>query len=83
MEKKEPKMKGPYGFDLNENCQTCKLRGDGFFCQLPPAALKDLNAMKFVSAYPQDTILFMEKQTPLAWIIQDLSGEKRKDALKG
>ena len=47
-------MKGPYGFDLNENCQTCKLRGNGFFCQLPPAALKDLNAMKFVSAYPQD-----------------------------
>jgi len=64
MEKKEPKMKGPYGFELNENCQICKLRGNGFFCQLPPAALRDLDAVKFVSAYPQNAILFMEKQTP-------------------
>ena len=57
-------MKGPYGFDLNEHCQTCNLRGNGFFCQLPPAALKDLDAMKFISAYPQDAVLFMERQTP-------------------
>ena len=57
-------MKGPYGFELNENCQTCKLRGNGFFSQLSHAALKDLDAVKFVSAYPQDSVLFMEKQTP-------------------
>jgi CRP/FNR family transcriptional regulator, cyclic AMP receptor protein len=57
-------MKGPYAFELNDNCQKCKLRGNGFFCQLPPAALKDLDAIKFVSAYPRDAILFMEKQTP-------------------
>jgi CRP/FNR family transcriptional regulator, cyclic AMP receptor protein len=57
-------MKGPYGFELNESCQTGKLRGNGFFCQLSPAALKDLDAVKFISAYPQDAVLFMEKQTP-------------------
>jgi len=57
-------MKGPYGFALNENCQTCKLRRNGFFCQLPPAALKDLDAVKFNSAYPQGAVLFMEKQAP-------------------
>ena len=56
-------MKGPYGFEINENCQTCKLRCNGFFCQLPPTAVKDLNAVKFVSSYPQEAILFMEKQT--------------------
>jgi CRP/FNR family cyclic AMP-dependent transcriptional regulator len=55
-------MKGPYGFDMNENCPTCKQRGKGFFCQLPPAALKDLDTVKNVSAYPQDAVLFMEKQ---------------------
>jgi len=27
-------MKGPYGFEMNDNCQTCKLRRNGFFCQL-------------------------------------------------
>jgi CRP/FNR family cyclic AMP-dependent transcriptional regulator len=57
-------MKGPYGFELNENCQTGTLRGNGFFSQLSPAALRDLNPVKFISAYPQDVVLFMEKQTP-------------------
>jgi len=57
-------MKGPYGFEISENCQSCKLKGSGFFCQLPPAAVKDLDAMKSVSAYPEDAILFMEKQAP-------------------
>lgn len=57
-------MNGPYGLELNENCQTRKLRSNGFFCQLPRAALKDLDAVKFVSAYPQHAVLFMEKQAP-------------------
>jgi CRP/FNR family cyclic AMP-dependent transcriptional regulator len=56
-------MKGPYGFELNGNCQNCKLRGNGFFCQLPAAALKDLDAIRFTSAYPAGAVLFIEKQT--------------------
>ena len=57
-------MRGPYGFELTESCQTCKLRGNGFFCQLPPSALKDLEAIKSPSAYPKGTVLFIEKQAP-------------------
>jgi CRP/FNR family transcriptional regulator, cyclic AMP receptor protein len=57
-------MKGPYGLEINESCQSCKLRTDGFFCQLPSAALKDLDAIKFVSAYPENAVLFLEKQAP-------------------
>jgi CRP/FNR family transcriptional regulator, cyclic AMP receptor protein len=56
-------MKGPYGFELNENCQSCKLRSEGFFCQLSATALKDLDAIKFTSAYPAGAVLFIEKQT--------------------
>jgi CRP/FNR family transcriptional regulator, cyclic AMP receptor protein len=56
-------MKGPYGFELNETCQNCKLRGNSFFCQLQAAALKDLDAIKFTSAYPAGAVLFIEKQT--------------------
>lgn len=56
-------MKGPYGFELNDNCQSCKLRGNGFFCQLSGAALKDLDAIKFTSAYPAGAVLFIERQT--------------------
>ena len=56
-------MKGPYGFELGDSCQNCKLRSNDFFCQLPQAALKDLNAIKFTSAYPAGAVLFIEKQT--------------------
>ena len=35
-------MRGPYGFELNENCQSCKMRANGFFCQLSPAAMDGL-----------------------------------------
>jgi len=55
-------MRGPYGLELSDNCGTCKLKGKGFFCQLPPTAVKDLDAVKFLSTYPKDAVLFMEKQ---------------------
>jgi CRP/FNR family transcriptional regulator, cyclic AMP receptor protein len=55
-------MKGPYGLELNDACKTCKRRAAGFFCQLPPAALKDFDAIKSTAAYPKGAFLFMEKQ---------------------
>src|SRR3954463_2948905 len=57
-------MKGPYGIEVNEDCQTCTRRTNGFFCQLPPAALEHLDAIKFISTYPENAILFLEKQMP-------------------
>jgi CRP/FNR family transcriptional regulator, cyclic AMP receptor protein len=63
-EKKEPKMCGPYGFEPNESCQSCKLRGETFFCQLSPAALKNFNAVKSPATYPAGAVLFLEKQDP-------------------
>jgi CRP/FNR family transcriptional regulator, cyclic AMP receptor protein len=55
-------MRGPYGFEANENCQICKLRAAGFFCQLTPPAVKDFNAIKSTAAYPTGALLFLEKQ---------------------
>ena len=55
---------GPYGLELNDNCRTCTFRRNGFFCQLSPAELKDFDAIKRVSAYPPDSILFVEQQMP-------------------
>jgi CRP/FNR family cyclic AMP-dependent transcriptional regulator len=57
-------MRGPYGFEPNENCQSCKLRANGFFCQLSAAALKDFNAVKSQAIYPAGAVLFLEKQDP-------------------
>jgi CRP/FNR family cyclic AMP-dependent transcriptional regulator len=55
-------MKGPYGLELNDGCKTCKLKAAGFFCQLPPAAVKDFDAIKSTATYPKGAFLFMEKQ---------------------
>jgi CRP/FNR family transcriptional regulator len=57
-------MRGPYGFEVNENCQTCKLRKNNFFCQLQAGALKDFDVAKSSSTYPDGAVLFMEKQDP-------------------
>jgi CRP/FNR family cyclic AMP-dependent transcriptional regulator len=57
-------MRGPYGFEPSENCQSCKVRANGFFCQLSPAALNDFNAAKSSATYPTGALLFLEKQDP-------------------
>lgn len=55
-------MKGPYGFELSENCRNCKLRGNRFFCQLSDPVLKDFEQIRSASAYPAAAVLFVEKQ---------------------
>jgi CRP/FNR family transcriptional regulator, cyclic AMP receptor protein len=57
-------MRGPYGFELSENCQSCKVRAKGFFCQLSPPALADFNKTKSSATYPAGAVLFLEKQDP-------------------
>lgn len=55
-------MPTPYGFEVVENCTTCKLRNESFFCQLPPAALATLQSIKQASVYPRGAVLFSEGQ---------------------
>jgi len=55
-------MRGPYGFDINDNLS--EMQELPFLSQLSPTALKDLDALKFTSAYPKDALLFMENQAP-------------------
>jgi CRP/FNR family transcriptional regulator, cyclic AMP receptor protein len=57
-------MRGPYGFDLTENCESCKLRANGFFCRLSPAAMTDFNKIESPATYPAGAVLFLEKQDP-------------------
>ena len=57
-------MRGPYGMEVMEDCRTCPMRKNGFFCQLPSQALQAFNCAKFTSAYPQEAVLFVEGQTP-------------------
>jgi CRP/FNR family cyclic AMP-dependent transcriptional regulator len=57
-------MRGPYGMDVVEDCKTCSMRKNGFFCQLSISALHAFNGSKFTSAYPAQAVLFMEGQVP-------------------
>lgn len=56
-------MQAPYGFELNDDCQNCKLRANGFFCQLSDPVLKDFEKIRSSSVYPAGAVLFVEKQT--------------------
>ena len=57
-------MHAPYGMELTEDCKTCPMRKDGFFCQLPSSALQAFSSMKFSTTYPADAVLFVEGQAP-------------------
>jgi len=55
-------MKGPYGLELNDGCKNCKIKGAGFFCQLPAPSVKDFDGLKSTATYPKGALLFVEKQ---------------------
>ncbi|MBA3915887.1 MAG: Crp/Fnr family transcriptional regulator [Acidobacteriales bacterium] len=56
-------MSSPYGLQITESCLICKLRHNGFFCDLPRPSLEDLERVKYASAYPQGAVLFVEGQS--------------------
>jgi len=57
-------MLTPYGLDIVENCLSCKMRAEHSFCDLPPAALQNFEAIKYCTTYPKGAILFVEGQEP-------------------
>src|SRR5499427_4628760 len=57
-------MSTPYGIRISENCVLCKMRQSGYFCEMPPASLEELEKVKYASAYPQGAVLFVEGQAP-------------------
>ena len=54
------KARSPYGLPVIDNCTTCKLRYNSFFCSLSSASLQALDRVKHVSSYPEGAMLFME-----------------------
>ena len=57
-------MHAPYGMELTEDCKTCPMRKDGFFCQLPLPVLHAFSSVKLSTTYPADAVLFVEGQAP-------------------
>jgi len=54
----------PYGMELVESCLVCKMRNESFFCSLPPQSLNAFEKIKFPSALPKASVLFVEGQVP-------------------
>jgi CRP/FNR family cyclic AMP-dependent transcriptional regulator len=57
-------MNTPYGLEMVENCMTCRLRKDGWFCQLSSDLLRSFSAFSHLTTYPGGAILFVEGQLP-------------------
>jgi len=55
-------MNSPSGLSVGSDCERSKLYANGFFSQLPQAALQDFDTLKLVFSYPQNAVLFAERQ---------------------
>jgi CRP/FNR family transcriptional regulator len=57
-------MNTPYGLDMVENCMTCKLRKEGWYCSLQEDLLKSFSGHSHLTTYPGGAILFVAGQMP-------------------
>jgi CRP/FNR family transcriptional regulator, cyclic AMP receptor protein len=55
-------MHSPYGMELVEDCLSCNLCSEGFFCHLPKSVKEAFQPLKFTLAYPAGATLFVEGQ---------------------
>jgi CRP/FNR family transcriptional regulator, cyclic AMP receptor protein len=57
-------MHAPYGLEPIDSCEICRLKGNAFFRQLPPAAVKEMDDVQSSATYPARAVLYMEQQEP-------------------
>jgi CRP/FNR family transcriptional regulator, cyclic AMP receptor protein len=57
-------MNTPYGLEITENCLSCKLRRNHWFCALSAEGLALLGGASHLTTYPGGTLLFVEGQMP-------------------
>lgn len=54
----------PYGMQMVENCLSCHLRKNEWFCALSQNGLKSVGEASHITAYPSGAMLFVEGQEP-------------------
>jgi len=57
-------MPSPYNIQIQNSCTACSRGTDQLFCNMSPAAMKTLDAIKFTSVYPKGSILFVDGEEP-------------------
>jgi CRP/FNR family transcriptional regulator, cyclic AMP receptor protein len=61
---KGPMMNTPYGLEMIENCMSCELRREQWFCGFSRESLQVLDDMSHLTTYPGGALLFVEGQVP-------------------
>lgn len=49
-------------FKIQHKCVDCDLPSEGFFCNLQPSTLQNLDSLKISNLYPRGSVLFVEGQ---------------------
>jgi CRP/FNR family transcriptional regulator len=57
-------MPTPYNLDIQHSCSDCKVREERLFCNMSPATMTGLDAIKFTAVYPKGSVLFVEGDDP-------------------
>src|SRR6185295_8609368 len=57
-------MPSPYNIEIQNNCTSCSRSSERLFCDMSPAAMQTLDAIKFTSLYPKGSVLFVEGEEP-------------------
>ena len=57
-------MPSPYNLDLHNSCIDCSVRAAQLFCNMSPATVSALDAIKFTGVYPKGSVLFVEGEQP-------------------
>ena len=57
-------MPSPYNLDLHNTCTECTVRAERLFCNMSPASVSAMEAVKFTGVYPKGSLLFVEGEQP-------------------
>jgi CRP/FNR family cyclic AMP-dependent transcriptional regulator len=57
-------MPTPYNLDIHNDCADCSVSSERTFCNMEPATLRELDAIKFTGIYPKGSLLFVEGEQP-------------------
>jgi CRP/FNR family transcriptional regulator len=57
-------MHSPYGLEVSDNCATCRIRSESYFCNFEAELVNSFEALKYATVFPKGAVLFVEGQSP-------------------
>jgi CRP/FNR family cyclic AMP-dependent transcriptional regulator len=57
-------MHSPYGLEVSDSCENCKIRSESYFCDFDAELMKAFEALKYGIVFPKGALLFVEGQSP-------------------